>query len=180
LVRDGRDVLTSGVFHWFNKQPANVALTDFEIQRREAFLGKTVEKPERFFQDKEIQQWVNEWQQPLLTIEKAKQNHNVKIISYENMLQNTQEVLTECLSFLSAKTTQKELDYCIEAGNFNKMSKGRKQGEAKHNAHVRKGVSGDWENYFTYEDGKLFNEIAGDTLIKFGYEENENWFERLR
>ncbi|MFD2727400.1 sulfotransferase domain-containing protein [Hyunsoonleella rubra] len=180
LVRDGRDVFTSGVFHWFNKKQTNTELTDFESDRRDAFKSSKPFKGNRFFQDKEIQQWANEWKEPLQTIERARQTHEVKIISYEDMLKDPTNVVEACLSFFNVKSKPKFVNPCVEAGQFKKMSKGRNQGEAKADAHVRKGIAGDWKNYFTYEDGKLFHEIAGDSLIEYGYVENKNWFEELR
>ncbi len=180
LVRDGRDVLTSGVFHWFNKKPLNTELTDFELQRREVFLNSEKFSSERFFQNKEIEQWANEWKQPLGTIEKAKQSHKVKIISYENMLSKPKLVLEECLSFLGAKRNERIINRCLDTGSFLKMTKGRNNGNEKPDAHVRKGIAGDWKNYFTYTDGKLFHVIAGESLIKYGYVKDEKWFEALR
>ncbi|HBY69949.1 MAG TPA: hypothetical protein DEG69_20705 [Flavobacteriaceae bacterium] len=179
LVRDGRDVLTSGVFHWFNKQPADAELTKFERARRKQFLEGDTFKG-RFFQDKEIEQWAGEWMQPLQTIQNAKKSHDAKIIFYEDLLTDTEATLSECLSFLGVKRTSGILKTCLEHGRFSTMSSGRKQGEAKPDAHVRKGISGDWKNYFTYADGKLFSELTKNTLVDFGYEENANWFERLR
>jgi len=180
LVRDGRDVLTSGVFHWFNKQSAHRELSDFEKKRKNIYLNKAKESLPRFFQDKEIEQWANEWVQPIRTIVEAKKKHQVKVIRYEDLLVNTEAVLEDCLCFFFAKTPSKVVDKCLEEGSFEKMSAGREKGVAVQNAHVRKGVSGDWKNYFTYEDGKLFQEIVGDTLIKFGYETDEKWYEELR
>lgn len=180
LVRDGRDVLTSGVFHWFNKQANNSTLSDFEVERRKVFLENENSTLKRFFQDKEIEQWANEWLQPLKTIKKAKENHDVKVVFYEAMLANPRKVVESVFEFLSIKISAAKLDKCIEAGSFNKMSQGRNRGEAKQDAHVRKGVSGDWKNYFTLEDCLLFNKIAGDYLVEFGYEENTKWIERFR
>lgn len=180
IIRDGRDVLTSGVFHWFNKQQATADLNEFELRRKQLFIENADAKMERFFQDKEIIKWAKEWVQPIKTINTAKKNHKIKVIHFEELLENTEDVLSQCLSFISAKNTHKLLSKCIEAGNFNRMTKGREQGEAKHNEHIRKGIAGDWRNYFTYEDGKLFQEITDSTLVDFGYEENENWFEKFR
>lgn len=180
LVRDGRDVLTSGVFHWFNKQSAHEELSSFEKKRREIHLNKTEEQLPRFFQDKEIQQWANEWVQPIRTIEEAKKKHHVKVIHYEDLLINTEVVLEDCLRFFSSKTSNKVIVKCLEEGSFKKMSAGREKGTAVQNAHVRKGISGDWKNYFTYEDGKLFQEIVGDALVKYGYETDEKWYEKIR
>ncbi|GAA4268015.1 sulfotransferase domain-containing protein [Hyunsoonleella aestuarii] len=179
LVRDGRDVLTSGVFHWFNKQHQDVKLNNFEKQRRALYLenGKELE---RFFQDKEIKQWANEWLQPLQIIESAKKQHDVKIIHYEALLEKPEIVLAECFKFLKVKLNQEILNKCVTSASFKNMSQGREKGQAKHNAHIRKGIAGDWKNYFIEQDGKLFHDIAGEMLLKFGYEKNNNWFERLR
>ncbi|WP_250434142.1 sulfotransferase domain-containing protein [Hanstruepera flava] len=180
LVRDGRDVLTSGVFHWFNKQPIGSALSTFEQERRTMYLHNERKKGTRFFQDKEIEQWATEWMQPLQTIQEAKKNHEVKVVHYEDVLKDTNSVLRECLTFLGAKTNESMIKTCLEVGDFKRMSQGRERGDAQANAHVRKGVSGDWKNYFTYADGKLFHEIAGSSLVAFGYEENDSWVEGLR
>jgi len=39
----------------------------------------------------------------------------------------------------------------------------------------RSGKTGGWKNYFTDEHKTLFKDIAGDLLVKLGYEENNNW-----
>jgi len=39
----------------------------------------------------------------------------------------------------------------------------------------RKGKIGDWQNCFTNEHKKVFKDVAGEALIKFGYEDGYNW-----
>ena len=39
----------------------------------------------------------------------------------------------------------------------------------------RAGKTGSWKQYFTPEHKKLFKEIAGDLLIRLGYEANNDW-----
>ena len=39
----------------------------------------------------------------------------------------------------------------------------------------RSGKTGGWKQYFTDEHKKLFVEVAGDLLVKLGYETNNNW-----
>jgi hypothetical protein len=61
-----------------------------------------------------------------------------------------------------------------EQFSFKNLSGGRKQGQEDSNHHWRKGVSGDWVNYF--DDIKdTFKEKYGDIVIKYGYEQNNNW-----
>jgi hypothetical protein len=44
---------------------------------------------------------------------------------------------------------------------------------------ARKGVSGDWLNYFTRRDGEIFHEIAGEQLLQLGFEIDPKWYEQL-
>jgi hypothetical protein len=39
----------------------------------------------------------------------------------------------------------------------------------------RSGKTGEWKKYFTDEHKKIFKDVAGDLLVKLGYEENNNW-----
>jgi len=39
----------------------------------------------------------------------------------------------------------------------------------------RAGKTGGWREYFTHEHKKLFNDVAGDLLVKLGYEEKNDW-----
>ena len=42
-------------------------------------------------------------------------------------------------------------------------------------ATFRKGKTGGWRDHFTQEHKVLFKEIAGDLLIRLGYEHNNDW-----
>jgi sulfotransferase 6B1 len=39
----------------------------------------------------------------------------------------------------------------------------------------RSGKTGGWQEHFTVEHKKLFKEVAGDLLVKLGYEQNNEW-----
>jgi len=39
----------------------------------------------------------------------------------------------------------------------------------------RSGKTGEWKNLFTDEHKKIFKDIAGDLLVKLGYEKNNDW-----
>ena len=39
----------------------------------------------------------------------------------------------------------------------------------------RSGKTGEWKKHFTEEHKKLFKEVAGDLLVRLGYEENNGW-----
>jgi hypothetical protein len=52
---------------------------------------------------------------------------------------------------------------------YSKMSSGRKQGDEDVTNHFRKGVVGDWVNYFSPEHCQYFNQNYGDLITKLGY-----------
>jgi len=39
----------------------------------------------------------------------------------------------------------------------------------------RSGKTGEWREHFTDEHKKLFKDVAGDLLVRLGYEKNNNW-----
>ena len=39
----------------------------------------------------------------------------------------------------------------------------------------RSGKTGGWKQHFTDEHKKLFKEVAGDLLVKLGYEQDNSW-----
>ena len=39
----------------------------------------------------------------------------------------------------------------------------------------RSGKTGEWRKYFTEADKKRFKDVAGDLLVKLGYEKNYDW-----
>ena len=179
LLRDGRDVATSGVFHWFNKQPDGAPVGDLKEKRKRFFLGLDAagELP-RFFTDDEIQEWAQTWAQPLRTMPTMREKHRVMCIRYEDMIEDMSSVLPSLLRFCHADPSRALVAECIEASSFENMSRGR-QGENPPGSHIRKGGVGDWKNYFTRRDGQMFHELAGDQLLAAGYETDAGWFETL-
>jgi lipopolysaccharide transport system ATP-binding protein len=62
----------------------------------------------------------------------------------------------------------------VEANSFETKS-GRKRGEEDATKHHRKGIAGDWRNYFTPEVKQIFKERLGEALVAAGYEKGLEW-----
>jgi hypothetical protein len=62
----------------------------------------------------------------------------------------------------------------VEEFSFARQA-GRSPGREKHNSFMRKGIAGDWRNYFTYDAAQVFRRYAGAALIQLGYEEDDSW-----
>ena len=57
---------------------------------------------------------------------------------------------------------------------FEKLA-GRKKGEENKKEHYRKGVAGDWKNYFDARMTREFKDRFGAGLVKLGYETDLDW-----
>ena len=167
LVRDGRDVLTSGVFDWIGR-------TKKDHPRHDLFVaGKNGAHLDRFFDDEDIDQWAAEWTGPIRAFHALGQD--VPLIRYEEMKRAQAEVLKGFFDCLGVDSSESILRHCVEESSFKKMSGGRVAGEGVATAKARKGVAGDWKNYFTRRDGELFHELAGDCMQLMGYEQDGTW-----
>lgn len=63
----------------------------------------------------------------------------------------------------------------VYANRFTEKSHGRIPGEEDPNSHYRKGIAGDWINYFQPAHIAYFKKYYNDVLIKLGYETTSNW-----
>lgn len=178
LVRDGRDVATSGVFHWLTKSTGFETASALDINRKQFIIGDpSARTPDRFFNDTELVEWATTWVQPIEAL--LDSGRDVLLIRYEEMIADITNVIKRICTHLELRTSRKVLDACASNSTFELMSGGRKRGEENPTAHVRKGVVGDWKNYFTKQDGVLINEKIGKKLVEFGYEKNDAWIKSL-
>ncbi len=58
---------------------------------------------------------------------------------------------------------------------FDRLSGGRTRGKENPYSHYRKGIPGDWINYFTEEHVAYFKSQYNDLLLKTGYERHPDW-----
>jgi hypothetical protein len=111
--------------------------------------------------------------QPIRSL--AEQRATAWTVRYEDMLADQARVLSGFFSRLGVGTDPAILRECVETARFEVMSGGRSRGDLDATAKVRRGVAGDWRNYFTREDGLLFQRLAGDELRRMGYESDDAW-----
>ncbi|NES85597.1 MAG: sulfotransferase, partial [Moorea sp. SIO2B7] len=106
LVRDGRDVITSGVFHWLTKAKEDVETDEITRRRKAFFLNRDTTTPlERFFSDSDLEEWCPTWSQPIESVATLSQTNPVLRISYEDMIQNQSAVLKKVFVFLGANSS---------------------------------------------------------------------------
>ena len=98
------------------------------------------------------------------------------LIRYEDLLDRDTEILErvlieECELAVSAEA----LRNAAEAASFEALTGGRKRGNEDFSAHQRKGVAGDWRNYFREPLKDAFKQQWGELLVATGYADDLDW-----
>ena len=99
---------------------------------------------------------------------------NYTEVRYEDLLEQPLEEVQRLLEFLDADTDEKTVVRLVEKSAFERKSN-RERGQEDSSSRIRKGIAGDWKNVFTDDDRRIFKEVAGDLLIRLGYEKDDNW-----
>ncbi len=185
-IRDGRDMVVSSYFGCLRLLESDQdGSAKKYLKRRFAPFGSQADDLHnlRVYLPKYIESWVNN---PTGTryswsthIEQWYGKENVILSRYEELLYDGANVLSAIISKLQKTDVDKDkVQEIIERYSFEKVS-GRIPGEENRSSFLRKGIAGDWNNYFTKEAGETFQRYCGSTLIKLGYEENEQWITSL-
>jgi Sulfotransferase domain. len=171
VVRDVRDVLTSAYFHFLM---ASEEKDPFLLSKwKEIMKGCNVEDVidtmptfiKKFHEEFEVSRIKINWSSH--TESYLNTSGNIFIVKYEDMLDRPQEILETSLSWLGYVSTS-NLNQIIENYSF-KSQTSRKQGDEDRTAFLRKGIAGDWKNYFNQEAIDLVNSLYGSTMIKLEY-----------
>ncbi len=169
LVRDGRDVLTSGTYDWILKDAVGTDRHQFVVEKK-------LETLDRFFDDAVIEKWAGNWKETLVPFD----DHPADVrVTYEAMKQDLAAVLSSIFKVVGADDDTVVAEQAEQATRFEKLT-GREAGDAQSPLEkARKGISGDWKRHFTIRDGRIFHQIAGKQLLQYGYESDPYWFKTL-
>lgn len=178
LVRDGRDVATSGVFHWLTKTQSGAQSSEEAKRRHDIFVRGHRGQLPRFFDDAVMREWAATWSEPIRAV-RSLPEQSCLTVSYEAMLEDQEHVLRQICDRAGAHSAAVWLKSCCQQSTFRQMSGGRSPGNMVPVAHVRNGVRGDWKQYFTRRDGAMFDDICGDLLVDLAYESDRNWWKAL-
>lgn len=184
VVRDGRDVAVSMMFYVLKNSKENLNKKKYYKKRYpkcfEYPLSKYGEKvgfrhflPEwmkigagtKLDWNKHVRQWVF--------------NENIIVVKYEDFNRNCFDALRNLLNRLGHNNIDEDLlNWTIQKFSFNRQT-GRKIGQSDLNDNKRKGIIGDWKNYFDKELAYEFHKYAGALLLELGYEKDEEWYKKL-
>jgi hypothetical protein len=164
VLRDPRDVVVSHVFYVAELEPNHVlhqhyaGLTDFGAQLKTSILGL----PQAEFDFPDIGQrfapyfgWLD--------------RREVLVLHYEDLISDQRAALRRILGHAIQRGFEYsgDLDAAVDRlAGFIDPGK---------SPTFRQGRSGGWRQHFTPEHTDLFKQVAGDLLIRLGYEEGRDW-----
>lgn len=176
IVRDGRDVMVSAYFHFLFENERNPKHLMERTRKAVPFSDYSdVEKNLPAFITFMFEQYAHgrfhlSWSE---SVRSFYDNEKVKIVKYEKLLVAPTESLQEAIVFLEktvpAQTRLKEI---VDRFSFKALAQ-RQPGEENRASFLRKGIAGDWKNYFTEEASDVFNSYAGEELSLLGYEKRK-------
>ena len=180
IVRDGRDVLISERFRNFVEESKFLTSEDKRIISDLRTDSAPFSDGRRsIFTEASIRNIAKRWVDDLNEIDsesKRLYGENYISLRYEDMLSKPFAELSRLWKFLAVKN----IDTTLEQKLLQEMSSNPdEEWQAQRNEGIAsflpKGQAGNWQRLFTARDKALFKEIAGDVLVKWGYEKDLNW-----
>ena len=180
IVRDGRDVLISERFRNLVEESKFLTPEDRRIvedlrKDQSQFTNGT----RSIFTEVVIRRVAKGWVANLKETEdegRRLYSGNYLGLRYEDLLQTPFEEMSKLWDFLGAKKVDKSLGETIKT---ELSSNPDEEWQAKRNEGIAsflpKGQAGNWARLFTEKDKSIFKEVAGEMLVKWGYEKDLNW-----
>lgn len=156
VYRDPRDVAISHYFYvrrtpW---HPEHVQYRDLSVQEGIDHFADTLLEP--------FAAWIEGWHE-YADAELA------RFVRYEDLLSDALGELTKLVEHFGIGTDRSEIEQVQKVYSFERVSGGRERGQSDDESFVRKGVQGDWRNWFTNEQDARYREEAGGALQVGGY-----------
>lgn len=176
LWRDGRDVVVSQYHHMIANDHYGFPALKAEMRSK---IGKVdyMDVETNLPKFIEIQHSGNgspgfSWQDFWLA---WRQSDRVLVeTTYESMLEDPARELIKISAVFGADLSTEKASSIADNYSFAKQAN-RKPGEEDKQSFLRKGISGDWKNYFNAEARQIFDHYCGDALIGLNYESDRRW-----
>jgi lipopolysaccharide transport system ATP-binding protein len=165
VIRDIRDTLVSAYFSLKNSHELQ---TEQMRHSRAELNSTTLEKGLLFLLDN--------WLPGVATVQWSWVAAREKLIKYEDLLKDDEGILERVLlRDCRLPVSRAKLRDAVRANRFEARTGGRKPGIEDIHSHERKGIAGDWRNYFTDRVSHAFKARHGSLLVATGYERGFNW-----
>lgn len=172
MVRDPRDQTVSRMFHVKRSAIHRWHERFGELSDDEALMACITGRPDL----PGVMAMIN------LTYSWLSAGDKVFSVNYESLISNPAIEFRKVLDYLGINLNDYLVQAIITRNQFERLSVGkrfwepaRKPGQNDPNSHFRKGIVGDWNNYFKETHIAKFKQLAGSQLIDLGYEKDLNW-----
>ena len=180
IIRDGRDVLISERFRNFVEESKFLTtedkriISDLRVDSAPFSDGRRSIFTETFIRNIATR-WVNDLTE---TDTEANRLYNGQYhtLRYEDMLETPFAEMTKLWNFLGVKNVNKTLEKQVQA-EMSSNPDGEWQAQRNEGiaSFLPKGQAGNWRRLFSEKDKAIFKEIAGEMLVKWGYEKSVDW-----
>jgi hypothetical protein len=180
IIRDGRDVLISERFRNFVEESKFLTAEDKRIiedlrKDQTPFTNGT----RSIFTETFIRRVAKGWVANLAETDDEGRRlfgGNYFSLRYEDLLTQPFDEMSKFWKFLGVKKIEKSLDESLHA---ELSSNPDEEWQARRNEDISsflpKGQAGNWTRLFTEKDKSVFKEVAGEMLVKWKYEKDNNW-----
>jgi hypothetical protein len=165
VFRDPRDMIVSHVFYATQMHPGhwmhhyyNEVLHSMEERIQAAIRGVEEQGSELTPVRKRYEGYLDWLEQPA-----------VLCLRFEELILNRDAALTCLLDYIEGRgfTPSVQRQHALQAL--------QEAIAPKRSGTFRKGQPGNWREHFTEANKTLFKELAGDLLVRLGYEQDEDW-----
>jgi hypothetical protein len=163
IFRDPRDVVVSHVFYVTDMEARHVhheyyaSLPDFDARLNASILGRPdagVEFPDIAARFAPYLDWLD--------------HPEVLTLHFEDLINDRNAALTRIIDHLLAQAP-------IPASRTQILDALESSINPKRSPTFRSGKTGEWKKHFTPEHKKIFKSVAGELLIRLGYEKDRDW-----
>jgi sulfotransferase 6B1 len=163
IFRDPRDVVVSHVFYVTDMEATHVhheyytSLPDFDTRLSASILGRPdagVEFPDIAARFAPYLDWLD--------------RPEVLTLHFEDLINDRAAALTRIMDHLLARAP-------IPASRQLILDSLESSINPKRSPTFRSGKTGEWKKHFTPQHKKIFKDVAGELLIRLGYEKDQDW-----
>ncbi len=167
VFRDFRDALVSQYWSWKLSHPPNFKA----LQATRPVLLELPEKDGMLYiiENRHLHcaEQLADWP--------SDESPRIRNIHYETFLADAASTIGAMFEFLTGGPLPADWVRDLAEQTAFKQISGREQGIEDTQSHYRKGVAGDWRNYFDDDLKRRFKDVYGHLLIEWGYETSNDW-----
>jgi LPS sulfotransferase NodH len=179
IVRDGRDVLISERFRNFVEESKFLTSDDKRIiSDLRADPVSFTDGRRSIFTEIVIRRVAKGWVTDLQEIEDEGRRlfgENYFAMRYEDLLARPFEEMQKVWAFLGVHADTSLEKTILEEMTSNPDEEWQSRRNEDIASFLPKGHAGNWQRLFTARDKAIFKEIAGEMLVKWGYEKSVDW-----